>query len=206
MEMSAYLNISDSKNVNGDCSFERYLTQALNEELEAQTVELIRNTLMLLPESGSELAATRRKLDNFYASYTQDGSIYLVLIDRKTASVVGGVGVLAFAGLDPSEGIGEIRELAVDIAYRRQGLGLALIQAAFATALNFKYKRLYLEATAEMSHAQALFLRFGFKPVALKSRESGIREEPLIRLEGKPAFYVWEDTASLTNAPAHPHK
>lgn len=210
MEMLAYSNPVEKKRsrLGSGSGLEPYFMLPLNKQLEAQTVEVIRNTLMQIPEVGAELGATRRKLDNFYASYTRDGSIYLVLIDGRTESVVGGVGIVSFAGLDPSEGIGEIRELVVDMSYRRQGLGLKLLQAAFDTALSLKYKRLYLEATEQMSHAQALFLRFGFQPVSLQQRDTTQRNLPLIRQSGlhQPAFYVWEDTASLTNEPGLPHK
>lgn len=204
MELLAYTNTLESMtHTRTEAGQERYFMLPLNKHLEAQTVEVIRNTLLQLPESGAELGATRRKLDNFYSSYVRDGSIYLVLIDSVTERVVGGVGLVPFAGLDPAEGIGEIRELAVDMSYRRQGLGLKLLQAAFDTALTLKYKRLYLEATEQMGHAQALFLRFGFQPVHLQQRETNERNAPLIRQAGQPAFYVWEDTDLLKaeNAP-----
>lgn len=208
MEMLAYSNLLERSSSKTSLGLERFIMLPLNKQLEAQTVEVIRNTLLQMPETGAELGATRRKLDNFYSSYTRDGSIYLVLIDSRTETVVGGVGIVPFAGLDPSEGIGEIRELAVDMSYRRQGLGLKLLQAAFDTALSFKYKRLYLEATEQMSHAQALFLRFGFQPVSLQQRDKTQRNTPLIRQAGphQPAFYVWEDASSFTNERARQHK
>lgn len=208
MEMLAYSNRREPEDPQIGSGLERFIMLPLNKQLEAQTVEVIRKTLMQMPDSGAELGATRRKLDNFYGSYTRDGSIYLVLIDSRTETVVGGVGIVPFAGLDPSEGIGEIRELAVDLSFRRRGLGFKLLQAAFDTALTLRYKRLYLEATEQMSHAQALFLRFGFEPVALRERETNQRNAPLIRQAGpyQPAMYVWEDATSLTNAPAPLHK
>jgi len=208
MEMLAYSNSLEHNSSQASSSLERFILLPLNKQLEAQTVEVIRNTLMQMPEAGAELGATRRKLDNFYSSYVRDGSIYLVLMDSRSERVVGGVGLVPFAGLDPAEGIGEIRELAVDMPYRRQGLGLKLLQAAFDTALSLKYKRLYLEATEQMSHAQALFLRFGFQPVSLQQRETTQRNAPIIRQTGhhQPAFYVWEDTSSLTNELALPHR
>ncbi|MBC7661481.1 MAG: GNAT family N-acetyltransferase [Chitinophagaceae bacterium] len=164
----------------------------LSRALEEQTVQVIRKTLFKLPEGGAELGATLRKLDNFYASYDHDGLIYLVLMDTQSESVVGGVGIVSFAGLDPEEGIGEIRELTVDPVHRGQGLGMKLLNAAIDTALSFNYKRLYLETTHDMSQALSLFERFGFRPVSLQQKDTSKRKEPLIRQAGRPAFYVWE--------------
>lgn len=172
---------------------ERFTLAPLSKSLEAQTVDVIRKTLLQLQSVGAELGATRRKLDNFYEAYIQPGTIYLVLIDSATERVIGGVGIVPFAGLDPSEGIGEIRELTVDAHYRRQGLGLRLLQAAFDTAIGLQYRRLYLEATEHMAPAEALFLRFGFRPVEIHQKNQNQRREPLIRHSGKPAFFVWEE-------------
>lgn len=208
MEMLAYSNHLNPNSSQTSSGLERFIMLPLSKQLEAQTVEVIRNTLLQMPATGAELGATRRKLNNFYSSYEKDGSIYLVLLDSRMETVVGGVGIVPFAGLDPAEGIGEIRELAVDMPYRRQGLGLKLLQAAFDTALSLRYRRLYLEATEQMSHAQALFLRFGFQHVSLKQRETTQRSTPLLRQAGphQPAFYVWEDTSSPTNETALPRR
>lgn len=172
---------------------ERFLLLPLTSSLEAETVGVIKRTLMNLPEQGPTLGATRRKLTSFHESYSKDGAIYLVLFDQYKKQVVGGVGVLPFAGLDRAERIGEIRELVVDTDYRGQGLGMRLLKAAFQQALELRYQRLYLETTEQMEHAQALFLRFGFKPVAMKS---GKKKNVSLLLPSAPAFYVWEEQSS----------
>ncbi len=192
MEMLAYSKLkapSDNK------SSDRYVLAPLTKAREEQTVDLIRNTLDQLQSVGAELGATKRKLDHFYHSYTQTGTIYLILIDTLLDNVMGGVGIVPFAGLDPSEGIGEIRELIVNPNYRRQGHGLRLLQAAFDTAVGLQYKRLYLEATEHMVPAEALFLSFGFRPVFIQQKKQKGRQDPLIRQNGQPAFFVWEDAS-----------
>ncbi|RZA11243.1 MAG: GNAT family N-acetyltransferase [Proteobacteria bacterium] len=203
MEMLAYSKLDV---ISQNCSQERFYLSPLDKSLEAQTVEVIQNTLIQLQSVGAELGATKRKLSSFHEAYTKPGTIYLVLIDSLTSRVVGGVGIVPFAGLDPSEGIGEIRELTVDNSYRRQGLGLRLLQAAFDTAVGLQYKRLYLEATEHMVPAEALFLRFGFRPVAIHQKNSKKRKDPLIRQTGQPAFFVWEDPSEdlrSGNEPQH---
>lgn len=174
---------------------ERFLLLPLTSPLEAETVAVIKRTLTNLPEQGPTLGATRRKLDSFHQSYSKDGAIYLVLFDQVNKQVVGGVGILPFAGLDRNEGIGEIRELVVDTPYRGQGLGMRLLKAAFQQALELRYQRLYLETTEQMEHAQALFLRFGFKPVATKTSK---KKNVSILVPSAPAFYVWEENAAST--------
>ncbi len=192
MEMLAYSTRSDSRPLHASDNF---VVVPLDKSTEARTVAVIRKTLDHLPESEAELGTTRRKLDHFYASYTRDGSIYLVLLDTASQRVMGGVGIMPFAGLDPRDGIGEIRELAVDPDFRNQGFGLKLLETAFETALKLKYKRLYLETTEHMTHAQALFERFGFRPVLEEKRPHPTRpqvDQPLIRHPGRPEYYVWE--------------
>lgn len=202
MEMLAYSKLNRPSE---SFELERFTLAPLSKAREAQTVEVIRNTLVQLQSVGAELGATKRKLDNFYEAYTQAGTIYLVLIDAYTDRVVGGVGIVPFAGLDPAEGIGEIRELTVSYEFRRQGLGLKLLQAAFDTAIGLQYKRLYLEATEHMAPAEALFLRFGFRPVSIQAKSTSKRKEPLIRRSGQPAFFVWEEAVDeLRNGDEHP--
>lgn len=192
MEMLAYSKLPLSTD---SAHGERFILAPLSRQLEDQTVELIQGTLMQLQSVGAELGATRRKLAHFYDSYTQAGTIYLVLIDSLSQRVVGGVGIVPFAGLDPSEGIGEIRELTVECTYRRRGLGLRLLQAAFDTALGLQYRRLYLEATKQMAPAEALFIRFGFRPVEIQEKNGSKRKTPLIRQAGQPAYFVWEESS-----------
>jgi GNAT superfamily N-acetyltransferase len=191
MEMLAYSKLA---NPPPKGSQERFYLLPISKALEPQIVEVIQKTLLQLQSVGAELGATKRKLSHFYEAYSQAGTVYLALMDSLSNRVVGGVGLVPFAGLDPSEGIGEIRELTVESTYRRQGLGLRLLQAAFDTALSLRYKRLYLEATEHMAPAEALFLRFGFRPVAIHPKKSKKRRDPLIRHQaGQTAFFVWED-------------
>ncbi len=132
---------------------------------EEPVVDMIKRTLMKFSDEGQVLASTVRRLPRFHESYQRHGASYLVIKDGAARSLLGGVGILPFAGLDPSEGIAEIRELVVDTPFRGLGLGRKLIEMAIRKAAAMGYKRIYLEATSQMKHAQALFQRSGFRPI-----------------------------------------
>lgn len=130
-----------------------------------EMVEIIRNNLNPFEEAGSVLAAAHRRLQQFRQVYSAAGSVYITVKDQKGSRLIGGAGIGPFAGLSPTEGIGEIRELVIDPPYRGQGLGAKLIQSCLFWADKFAYKRIYLETTPQMENAQKLFRRFKFRAV-----------------------------------------
>jgi putative acetyltransferase len=166
---------------------ERYELSPLQAADEAGAVAVIQQSLMSYPDEGTVLASTRRRLPRFLASYQEDGAIYLVLRDRNGSQVIGGVGVRPFAGLDPRERIGEIRELVISPAYRGLGLGRKLMKAGIQKARELGYVRLYLEATSEMRHAQSLFRRIGFRPVEFQQKENTNSRREIF-----PSYFVLE--------------
>ena len=150
----------------------------LKKELEDDVVTIIRHNLDSFEEAGSVLAASFRRLGNFFETYALDGSIYLVIIETKSGAPIGGAGIGPMAGLPLSEAIGEIRELVIDSRYRKQGLGSKLLLECIKQAQKFKYKRLYLETTKQMEHAQRLFQRFGFVPIEQKNLQASGSHPP----------------------------
>jgi putative acetyltransferase len=166
---------------------ERYDLSPLQASDEANAVAVIQQSLMSYPDEGTVLASTRRRLPRFFASYQENGAIYLVLRDRLNNQVIGGVGVRPFAGLDPRERIGEIRELVISPNYRGLGLGRKLMKAGIQKARELGYVRLYLEATSEMRHAQSLFRRVGFRPVEFQQKENGNSRREIF-----PSYFVLE--------------
>lgn len=167
---------------------ERYELKPLQAADETDVVAVIQQSLMSYPDEGTVLASTRRRLSRFFTSYQEEGATYLVLRDRLANHVIGGVGVRPFAGLDPQEHIGEIRELVLSAAYRGLGLGRKLMKAGTQKASELGYMRLYLEATSEMRHAQSLFRRVGFRPVEFQQKENADSS----RHEVFPSYFVLE--------------
>lgn len=160
---------------------------------EREVVELIRRNLEGFEEAGTVLTATFRRLDNFYPTYRRDGSDYLVVVEESTGTCVGGAGLGPLAGLPASDGVGEVRDMVLDPSYRGRGLGTILLRCCMESARAFGYRRLYLETTPQMSPAQRLFRRFGFRPVTegQQSEEAG---KPL------PCYFVLEPVSAFPAA------
>lgn len=132
---------------------------------EEEVRNLLRQNLAPFEEAGSVLAASFRRLENLGAVYNREGARMLVLKDAKDSHCLGCIGIGPLAGLPVEEGIGEIRDLVVDLKARKQGIGRQLLQLAVNVAQQMGYRRLYLETTPEMEKAQRLFTRFGFRPL-----------------------------------------
>lgn len=167
---------------------ERYELCPMVAALEQDAVAVIEQSLLSYPDEGTVLSSTRRRLPCFFSSYQEEGALYLVLRDRLAGLVIGGVGVRPFAGLDPREHIGEIRELVISPAYRGLGLGRKIMKAGIVMARELGYVRVYLEATSAMRHAQSLFRRCGFRPVEFQKAENEGR-----RAEIFPSYFVLEN-------------
>ena len=166
---------------------ERYALGPIMAEDEKETIQLIQLSLMSYPDEGMVLASTRRRLPSFYTSYQDEGSCYLVLRDRMLGHIAGGVGIRSFAGLDPREHLGELRELVITHDYRGLGLGRRILEAGIERAKQLRYERLYLEATSEMRHAQSLFRRCGFRPVEFRRKEKELGANEIF-----PSYFVLE--------------
>lgn len=132
---------------------------------EEEVRNLLRQNLTPFEEAGSVLAASFRRLENLGAVYNREGARMLVIKDAKNSNCLGCIGIGPLAGLPVEEGIGEIRDLVVDVKARKQGVGRQLLQLAVNVAQQMGYRRLYLETTPEMEKARRLFSRFGFRPL-----------------------------------------
>jgi putative acetyltransferase len=150
--------------------------------------DLIRRNLGTFPEAGSVLASAFRRLDSFDRTYEANGSCYLVARDQQRGGhCIGGAGVGPLQGLSPLEGLGEIRDLFVEPQYRGRGLGGRILKRCLFEARRLGYSRLYLETTPEMTYAQKLFLRHGFRPVTQSSQRPGAADH------GVPCYYILEN-------------
>ena len=72
-------------------------------------------------------------------------------------------GCAAVRSLEP--GLGELKRLFVRPAHRGLGLGRALTEAAIELASELGHERIRLDTTPEMSAAQALYRRLGFREI-----------------------------------------
>ncbi len=153
-------------------------------------IDLIRDTLERYEEAGSVLASTNRRIANFRGTYDNEDSSYLAARDIDRNTIIGGAGVGPLAGLPKSEGMGEIRELVLQDAYRGRGLGTRLLHACLQKAKELGYRRIYLETTPQMENAQRLFRRFGFRPVR---HQSSKKREDQDDGSSLPFYFLLED-------------
>ena len=168
-------------------SMDDVLIENLTPNDERAACDLIRRNLSGYEEAGSVLAATFRRLENFYQVNSEVGSRYLVARDvSRGGEIIGGAGIGPLHGLSPSEGLGEVRDLVLEKSYRGRGLGTRVLKRCLDEARKLGYQRLYLETTPQMENAQKLFLRFGFRPVTQGSQKIG-KGSPL------PCYYILED-------------
>lgn len=137
----------------------------LHEEDAALVTEMIRTNMAPFSEAGRVLAAIWRRLKDLYGTYDQEGAQFTVARLRGSQEIIGGIGVGPFAGLSFNERKGAIRDLFVNDAYRGRSVGKRLFHEAMSVARSYGYESVYLETTPEMTNAQKLFRRFGFRPI-----------------------------------------
>jgi putative acetyltransferase len=153
---------------------------------EQKIIDLIRRSLDGFTEAGSVLAATYRRLEKLYDTYNQEGCRFIVVKDLDHNTCIGAAGLAPLAGLPPSDGVGEIRDVVVDESYRGRGIGRMLLERALDEARRLGYKRIYLETTPQMEKAQKLFLNFGFTPVKQQQHTPGKEQKE----ESFPCYYL----------------
>lgn len=128
--------------------------------------DLIRRNLQEYEEAGTVLAATFRRLEALFDTYSGEGAKFFVAKDTsRNGQIIGAAGLGTFHGLPISEGLGEVRDLVLEPIYRGRGLGTRLLKRCLDEAKRAGYKRIYLETTPQMEPAKKLFLRFGFRPI-----------------------------------------
>ena len=166
-----------------------YLTEAIKKDEIDSVVQMIRENMESFQEAGSVLAATYRRLNQFYTVYHAKGACYLV-IKNQQSQIIGGAGIGAFAGLSPTEKIGEIRELVIAPESRGKGAGRVILRSCIDEAVRMGYERIYLETTPQMRQAQRLFTSFGFVPVSFGA-ESGSQDPDTL-----PYYFMLDRTKS----------
>lgn len=167
---------------------DQYVIELISPATEQAVKDLMRRNLEGYEEAGTVIASTFRRLANILAVYQDEGARYFVLKDTsKGSACIGGAGIGSFHGLPTSEGLGEVRDLVLDLDYRGQGLGARLLKRCVEEAKSLGYRSLYLEATPKMENAQKLFMRFGFRPVTLASVPSDKSQKAQGQI---PSYYI----------------
>lgn len=93
------------------------------------------------------------------ATFTHKKAAYWVLIEDN--KVIGGGGIYPTEGL-PDDTC-EMVKLYLSPHARNRGLGKAIIIKCFEKALEFGYRKMYLETMPELNQAVSLYERLGFE-------------------------------------------
>ncbi|MDD9952626.1 MAG: GNAT family N-acetyltransferase [Zetaproteobacteria bacterium] len=141
--------------------------------------ELIRRNIMPFTSGEVFSASVARRSASLLEVYSQPGSrLFVARLQNNIAGApIACAGVGTLHGLPLSEGIGEIRDLVVDVSFRGRGIGRRLLRACLEEARVHKYRSLYLETSTQMDKARKLFLRSGFRPVTEQHTLSPLHSE-----------------------------
>ena len=155
---------------------------------EAAVVELIRRNLSCFDKRAQVVASTHQRLRKFFEVYKRKGCrLYVVKPRSHSEEPIGCIGLGPLHGLSMSEGVGEIRDLVVEVHYRGRGLASKLLHLCITDAKKMGYKRLYLESSPDMIKAHRLFRRAGFKPVTDRAQtKDGLQDH-------EPSYFLMED-------------
>lgn len=133
----------------------RPATQQDNEAI-AGIIRAVSQEYGLTAEAG--YAVGDASVDNMYAAYDHDGAQYWVV--EHQGRVVGGGGIAPLAGGDGT--IGELQKMYFLPECRGRGLGRRIVLTAMEYARSYGYSTCYLETTAILKEAIALYEKIGF--------------------------------------------
>ncbi|EKE74004.1 GNAT family N-acetyltransferase [Gallaecimonas xiamenensis] len=108
-------------------------------------------------------------LDNLFDYYLDLGGRYWVV--EVAGQVLGGGGMAPLSGA--SDTVCELQKMYFLPALRGLGAGRALAELAMEEARNSGYKLCYLETTAALEGALALYLKLGFKQLTQPLGDTG---------------------------------
>ena len=163
--------------------------ETLSSEDEHRVVALIKRNLSTFDQTETVLAATFRRLQDLVGIYGERGCKFYVAKNRADRDEpIACVGLGPLHGLPSSEGVGEIRDLVVEERFRGRGLGSRLLHLCIADAKKLGYGRLYLETSKNMTIAQHLFVRTGFRPVVDRTVVQDATES-----KDLPSYYLLEE-------------
>lgn len=110
------------------------------------------------------------ELNGIYETYQKDKSHYFVLVDEADTKVVGGAG---YSSLSNTRDTCEIKGMYLSPELRGLGLGGLLLEKVLRQAEADGCKRYYLETHNSMANANALYKKFGFKPLSKPLVDTG---------------------------------
>lgn len=133
----------------------------------AQVIRQVSAEFGLTADKGYTVADPN--LDTLYDTYSQPGCAYWVV--ELNGEVMGGGGIAPLAGGEPD--ICELQKMYFLPQARGQGLAKTLALNAMAFAREQGFRRCYLETTAALGQAIALYERLGFEHITAPLGNTG---------------------------------
>jgi len=134
------------------------LIRPINESDNKHIAIILREVLieMDIPKTGS--AYEDPEIDKMYESYQSDRSIYFVV--EENDKILGGAGINPLK--DGDSDICELQKMYFHKSLRGRGIGNKIIELCLNFAVEYNFKKCYIETMPNMVNAQKLYLRKGF--------------------------------------------
>lgn len=107
--------------------------------------------------------------DDLFHLFLTPGSVYWIA--DINGCIAGGCGIFLTPGLP--EGYAELVKFYLLPEWRGKGLGRALMERCFDSAIEMGYKNLYLESLPELEKAVSMYSKAGFKFITHQLGNSG---------------------------------
>lgn len=107
--------------------------------------------------------------DDLFNLFKIPGSVYWIA--EEDEKIIGGCGIYPTPGLP--EGCAELVKFYLDASKRGKGTGWKLMEKAFESAMEMRYRQIYLESMPELRKAITLYERAGFKNIPAQLGNSG---------------------------------
>ena len=134
------------------------LIRPINESDNKHIAVILRQVLieMDIPRKGS--AFEDPEIDKMYESYQSNRSIYFVVEENN--NILGGAGINPLR--DGDSDICELQKMYFHKSLRGRGIGNKIIELCLNFAVEYNFKKCYIETMPNMVNAQKLYLRKGF--------------------------------------------
>jgi putative acetyltransferase len=110
---------------------------------------------------GPQYSSSDMEVQCMYETYNVPGSAFFVITDGMEILGCGGIAALTGA----SDDICELRKMYFYKSLRGKGMGKQLLDLCLQKARDLGYRYCYLETVKRMVTANAIYKKYGFKPV-----------------------------------------
>ncbi|NRA64124.1 MAG: GNAT family N-acetyltransferase [Pseudobacteriovorax sp.] len=126
--------------------------------------QIIQDTMRHFNITGEGFSFVDPELEDLFQTYSKPRSDYWVYVNTENKPM-GGAGVGSVKGLE-DDNICELQKMYVDRRFHGQGMGVALLEHCLSMAKSYGYKHIYLETVAQLSRANQLYKKYGFRQLS----------------------------------------